>query len=80
MIEDSLQSHLCKGRALCVFVGSNFLCEGYPPGKGDGNPSLLGQLVLDVFVVPCVQLGADKNDGNIGCVMSNLGPPLQKRG
>ena len=76
LIKNSLEIPLCEGGAFKVLDGLDLLgaderllvCHGCHP--------LLGQAPDCIGVLAQIKLGADQNDGDVGCVVVNLGIPL----
>lgn len=75
-VEHALEISLRQGRALEVLDGFDLF------GDLDcllilyGLHLALTQLFFDLWVVAQVELGADEDDGNAGCVVLYLGVPL----
>lgn len=78
-VKDSLEIHLCQGRALDILVGLDIFRARQTSRVCNGRHPLLGQLLDRLPVITLVELGADEDDWDIGRVMRNLWEPLRHR-
>ena len=76
LVKDALEVPLRQGRALEVLVRLNLLGAHERLVVRDGLHPLLAQRLERVGVLPEVELGADEDDGDVGCVVVDLGVPL----
>lgn len=77
-VEHALQIPLGQGRALEVLDGFDFFGNLYCLLVLYGLHLTLAQLLFDFWVVAQVELGADQDDWDAGCVMLYLRVPLQR--
>jgi hypothetical protein len=76
LIKNSLEIPLCEGGAFKVFDGLDLLGADERLLVCHGRHPLLGQAPDRIGVLAQIKLGADQNDGDVGCVVVNLGIPL----
>ena len=76
LVEYTLEIPLRQGRALEVLDGLDLLGDLHCLLILYGLHLALAQLLFDLWVVAQVELGADQDDGNAGCVVLYLGVPL----
>lgn len=77
VIEDLLETLLGKGRALQIFKRVDLLRLGETLLVGDRAALvLLHELIGGLLIVTEIELCADKNEGDVGAVVSNLRVPL----
>jgi hypothetical protein len=76
LVKDALQVSLGQGRALKVLVGADFLGANKRLLVRHRLHALLAQGLESSGVLTEIELGADKDDGNVGGVMFDLGMPL----
>lgn len=75
-VEYALQIALCESRALEVLVCSNLLGHGECLFIRDGFHLSCTKGLRGRLVVSQIQLGADEDDGNVGCMVLDLRIPL----
>jgi len=75
-VEHALQIPLGQGRALKVLDRLDFFGNLHCLFVLYGLHLTLAQLLLDFWVIAQVELGADQDDRNAGCVMLYLRVPL----
>ena len=76
LVEYALEIPLRQGGALEVLDGLDLLGDLHCLLILYGLHLALAQLLFDLWVVAQVELGADQDDGNAGCVVLYLGVPL----
>jgi hypothetical protein len=76
LVEHALEIPLRQGGALEVLDGLDLLGDLHCLLILYGLHLALAQLLFDLGVVAQVELGADQDDGNAGCVVLYLGVPL----
>ncbi len=76
LVEHGLQASLRQGRTLDVFDGTNLLPDLVRAFPVDGFHAFRLQRLARGRIFSQIQLGADQDDGHVGCVMLNLGIPL----
>lgn len=78
LVEDALEVPLGQGGALEVLAGADVAGAGQSLLVGDGLHTLGAQGVERGGVLAQIELGADQDDGDVGCVVVDLGVPLQR--
>lgn len=76
-VEHALEVALGKGRTLEVLVRTDLLGDGQRLLVRDGLHFASAQGVSGRSVVSQVQLGSDKDDGDIGSMVLDFGIPLR---
>lgn len=76
LIEDALEVSLGQGRALEVLVRANLLGANKRLIERDGLHALRSQALKSDGVFSQIQLGANKDDWDVGRVVVDLGEPL----
>jgi hypothetical protein len=77
-VKDALEVALSEGRALHVLDRLDLLGNANGLFVLDGCHLLLSQTLLGALVVAEIELGSDQDDGDAGCMVINLGVPLQR--
>jgi len=77
LIEDLLETLLCKGGALEILVSADLLCLGHTILVCDGATlMLLAELLDGILVIAKIEFCANKHDGDLCAVVRNLREPL----